>query len=346
LSLQKIKTGIFGGSFDPVHKGHVTLVRTLKEQEKLDKVVILPAFVSPWKLDQLPASAEDRIAMLRLAFKDESYVEISDFETKQEKSCYTYDTLMELQKLHPTWEIYFITGKDQADNLKKWYRGDDLLKQYHFLWTERFYDVSSTQIRENIRHKLTPARFLPDGVWDYIRVHGLYTETDGTFYQELDRFVKDREKPSRYAHTQGVVKMARQLALRYGEDPKRAEIAAIFHDAFREKGNLQHGAAAADYLQQVYGLNDQQILDAIRWHTTGRPGMCLLEKILKIADSLEEGRVYPGVEELRSSISDDVDKTLLMLMKHTREFVLSIGEHYSEISNLAIDELERKMNEQ
>ena len=346
MSDKKIRTGIFGGSFDPVHLGHVELVRTLKRRENLDKVVIIPAFVSPWKLDRLPASAEDRLQMLRMAFREDPYVEISDFEIRQNKSCYTYDTLKTLRDTHTDWEIFFITGKDQAENLKAWYRGEDLLREFRFIWTERFFDISSTRIRELVKYGGNPADMLSPGVWDHIRIHGLYAEAGNTFYDRLLAFVKGRIKETRYQHTLGVVKMAEMLALRYGADVQKARIAAVFHDAFREKGNLEHGAAAADYLEYEFGLKDPEILDAIRWHTTGRPGMCLLEKILKIADNLEEGRNYPGVEDLRHSISDNVDETLLKLMKHTKEYVLSVGGNYAGISSLAIEDLERKLNEQ
>lgn len=342
---EQIKIGIFGGSFDPVHRGHVKLVHTLREQEGLDKALVIPNWQSPWKLKSQPASCEDRMNMLRLAFEDDEYVEISDFEIAQEKSCYTFDTLTALKELHPEWDIYFIAGQDSADNFANWYRGDELLKNFKFLWTERFDNISSTDIRSKLAEGQTIVDLVPEKVSDYIRVQGLYSDDEHSLYNQLDVFVKGRLKPSRYAHTQGVVQMAGELAERYGADVKSARIAAVFHDAFREAGNLEHGDVAADYLRDVIGLHDEDIVNAVRWHTTGRPGMSLLEKIIKIADSLEPGRQYPHADEMRNAISDNVDITLLMLMKHTREYVLSIGGQYADISNQAINYLEEKIGE-
>ena len=342
---EKIKTGIFGGSFDPVHRGHVKLVRTLMEKEGLDKVVVIPNWKSPWKLDTNPVSSQDRINMLRLAFEDDDNVEISDFEIAQGKSCYTFDTLTSLKEMHPEWDIYFIAGQDSADNFAKWYRGEELLQNFKFLWTERFDNISSTEIRSRLAEGQDICQLVPEKVSDYIRVHGLYCDEEHSLFHQLDEFVKGRLKPSRYKHTLGVVEMAKELAEKYGADLKSAEIAAIFHDAFREAGNLEHGDKAADYLRDVVGLHDEDIINAVRWHTIGRPGMSLLEKVIKIADNLEPGRQFPGVEELRNSIDDNVDITLLMLMKHTRDYVLSVGGNYADISNKAIEYLEEQIGE-
>ena len=335
-----IKTGIFGGSFDPVHKGHVKLVRTVAEREGLDRVIVIPNWRSPWKLSSRPASCMDRMNMLKLAFKEDPYVEISDFEIAQEKSCYTFDTLTSLKEMHPEWDIYFIAGQDSAENFAKWYRGEELLKNFKFLWTERFDNISSTEIRGRLAQGKGIEDLVPQSVSDYVRVHGLYTDEEHSLYHQLDEFVRSRLKPSRYAHTMGVVQMARELAERYGADVRSAEIAAVFHDAFREAGNLEHGDVAADYLRDVVGIHDEDIINAIRWHTTGRPGMSLLEKIIKIADNLEPGRVFPDVEKLREAIGDNVNITLITLMKHTKEYVLSVGGNYAEISNQAIEYLE------
>ncbi len=335
-----LKIGIFGGSFDPVHMGHVKLVRLLIRREALDRVIIIPTCVSPWKKGQPPVSAADRLAMLRIAFEEDENVEISDYEIKQNKSCYTYDTLSALREENPKWDIHFIAGADSVHNLRYWYRGEELASEFKIIWAERFDDISSTDIRRRISAGESTEGLLPPKVAAYIASRGLYLSSDNGLYHRLDAFVRARLKPSRYEHTLGVVELARELAWRYGENPRKAEIAAIFHDAFREKGSLEHGHYAAERLKADFGVEDEDILNAVRWHTTGRPGMCLLEKILKIADLLESGRDFPGVEDLRNSISDDVDITLIMLMKRTREYVLSIGGEYSDISSETIARLE------
>ena len=157
---------------------------------------------------------------------------------------------------------------------------------------------------------------------------------------KLIEFAENKEKPSRFKHTQGVVEMSQELAERYGADKEKLLVAAWFHDTFKEAGNLQHGAVAADMLQKLYGVEDEEILNAVRYHTTGHPGMTLMEKILKISDALEPGRDFPGVDRLRDAIGDNINLSLLTLMKETKLYVEHIGGTFAEISVRTIAWLE------
>lgn len=167
---------------------------------------------------------------------------------------------------------------------------------------------------------------------------------------KLKKYAKSHEKESRFEHTQGVVESIKELAERYGVDPVKAEVVAWMHDTYKPAGPLEHGPMAARKIQEDFGVTDPDILEAIEFHTTGRPGMCDLAKIMKLADMIEPHRVYPEVETIRASVTDNLNESLLMLMTETRRYVLSKGGPYADISNQTIDwlteELEREKNGQ
>lgn len=152
--------------------------------------------------------------------------------------------------------------------------------------------------------------------------------------------------PRRYAHTEGVAKAAKALALLYGVNPEKAELAGLLHDCAKEmplskmqelskelgllitpevfkNGALLHGPLGAALAYHVYGVEDGDILEAIRVHTTGKVGMKALDKILFLADYIEETRDFPGVEELRALSLISLDKAVLAGYDTTISFLLS-----------------------
>ncbi|MFY4774852.1 bis(5'-nucleosyl)-tetraphosphatase (symmetrical) YqeK [Metabacillus sp. RGM 3146] len=156
--------------------------------------------------------------------------------------------------------------------------------------------------------------------------------------------VKEHLTEHRYKHTVGVMETAIKLSDKYGGDTKKAETAAIFHDyaKFRPKeemieiikeqdmkkdlllynGELWHAPAGAYLVQKEAGINDPEILDAIRYHTSGRKGMSLLDKIIFVADYIEPGRHFPGVEEARKLAEKNLDEALILALKNTIVFLL------------------------
>ncbi|MBM6848765.1 MULTISPECIES: bis(5'-nucleosyl)-tetraphosphatase (symmetrical) YqeK [Bacillus] len=157
--------------------------------------------------------------------------------------------------------------------------------------------------------------------------------------------VKEQLTEQRYIHTVGVMETAVKLAERFGADLKKAEIAAIFHDyaKFRPKEEMKqiildgggplevlnfhhelwHAPAGAALVKTEVGITDEDILSAIRFHTSGRPNMTLLEKVVYIADYIEPGRRFPGVEEVRTLAEEDLDSALIQALKNTITFLIS-----------------------
>ncbi len=365
------RIGVLGGSFDPLHYGHLILAEQMRQEANLDKVLLVPAYVNPFKEAVPPADGAHRLEMLRLAAGDHPFFAISDIELKREEPSYTYDTLTALKETYyPDDDLFFIMGTDSFYKLWHWHKAEELIRNFSFLiglrkgfdeaklqeaidqLKEKYplraeyiripeLEISSTDIKERLREGKSVRFLLPDTVIDYILENELYLDMRG----KVREYARTHEKTSRFQHTCGVVKLAKELAARWGEDPVKAEIAAWFHDVCRPAGNLEHGAAAARLLKKRYGVEDEDILNAIRFHTTGRPGMSLLEKILKVADQLEETRDYPGVEDMRKLMELPIDECVYKLMLRTREYVHSIGKTFDPLSDETIDWLKEQLDQ-
>jgi len=115
-----MKIGIYGGSFNPIHKGHIHVARAAIEQANLDLLYLMPSYLSPNKLSCSLCSPEHRIAMCEIAASDDPRILVSDFEATNKQISYTYLTLQELHSRHPEDELYFVMGADSLDYLEDW----------------------------------------------------------------------------------------------------------------------------------------------------------------------------------------------------------------------------------
>lgn len=176
------KIGIFGGTFDPVHIGHVALVVALKEAYGLDSLFIIPASISPHKQHAVAQDAKHRIAMLKKAFSDLPYCTILPLEVRRPGPSYTIDTVNELYaKGFVTKEdrLYLLLGEDQFAAFDTWKNSDELKKKVELLVMRRggntpFFDVSATDIRDRIKKKLYCGHLLNNSVYKYIKRNKLY----------------------------------------------------------------------------------------------------------------------------------------------------------------------------
>ncbi len=165
----------------------------------------------------------------------------------------------------------------------------------------------------------------------------------------------------RFIHTLGVAGTATSLAMCYGVDPKPAELAGLLHDCAKnldlkkmqkicEKGNykvsekeensvsLLHSKAGSVLAQEKFGVQDEDILNAIRFHTTGRPGMSLLEKIIFVADYIEPGRdTAPNLSEIRKMAFGNIDEAVLKILYDTLVYLNSTGAQIDEMTQKTYD---------
>lgn len=162
--------------------------------------------------------------------------------------------------------------------------------------------------------------------------------------KEALRIVEKQLTEHRYQHTLGVVKTAKKLAKLYNVNKEKAELAAIFHDyaKFRSKeemkhiiinekmepdlllygSELWHAPVGAFLVEKEVGIQDEEILNAIRYHTTGHPSMKTLDKVIFLADFIEPNRSFKGVEEARTVAKKDLNEGVLFAIRHTTNFLM------------------------
>lgn len=199
------RLAIMGGTFDPIHMGHLRMAHAVQRQLEFDKVVFLPAYIPPHKQKRSDfASWQDRLAMVELAIKEYEDFVVSSLEFDRGGLSYTYDTVNVMQEMWPDADIYLIIGEDSLTQLYTWYRVQDLLRLVYFAAAERpGYEgeagverltraygswaaekiihvevpetaISSTEIRKRLRDGKPIRGMVPLAVERYIFEHGLY----------------------------------------------------------------------------------------------------------------------------------------------------------------------------
>lgn len=208
--MSKRRIGIFGGSFDPVHQGHLLIAEQFAEDMRLDVVKFIPAKISPFKLGYTPTSDKHRLEMLRLAIGSNKRFEVDSLELDRGGVSYTIDTVATLRGVEPDAEYYMLIGADSLRDFKKWKSPEELLVSVSLVvarrggdappqWSElsglatpevlegiqeRVLDlpameVSSTDIRRRVEQGRSIRYLVPSGVEVYIHSHGLYGPTQG-----------------------------------------------------------------------------------------------------------------------------------------------------------------------
>ena len=203
-----MKTGIFGGSFNPVHKGHIHLAESVRDELGLDRIFLVPSGISPHRSSAEYASAEDRLEMLRLACKGKRGLEVCDFEVKSSRISYTIYTIEHFRRSFPDDELFLLAGSDMLLSFDQWYRYRDILANAVLAVVsredgdsvilaekaERLSEfgqiivckappvmVSSTKIRKKIAKNEDWSCYLNENVVQYIRLKGLYGRDEVSF---------------------------------------------------------------------------------------------------------------------------------------------------------------------
>jgi nicotinate-nucleotide adenylyltransferase len=184
------KTGLFGGSFDPIHVGHLILAREAREQLGLDRVIFIPAGISPHKLHRTPASAEVRLEMVRAAIEGEPGFEVDDCEVGREGPSFTIDTVRLLRERNPGDEFFYFIGEDNLEKLDTWREIGELRRLVQFVVLARSavagscefpritrqVDVSSTEVRNRVARGQSIRYLLPSQACEVIYRNGLYRD--------------------------------------------------------------------------------------------------------------------------------------------------------------------------
>ena len=380
-----MKIGVYGGTFNPPHLGHVTAARAVFDLLRLDKLLLIPAGVPPHKVMPAGSPTQDqRLEMTRLAAEQtglDNKVEVLDIELRREGRSYTAETLAQLKEQYPEDELWLLMGTDMFLTLQAWRSPEKILDlagiaafgrteadTEELFAVQREYlcktypqariftltipgvvEVSSTELRERLAdgeggHLLAPA------VYGYILREGLYRTNADLKHLSLEQLrpvALSYLKHKRIPHVLGTEQEAIRLAERYGADVERARRAALLHDCTKKLEmeeqlalcerygialdeleqaalKLLHSKTGAAIAREVFGV-DEEVYSAIWYHTTGRAGMTLLEKIIYLADYIEPTRDFPGVEPLRKACYEDLDKGLLLGLEMSIEEMRRMG---------------------
>ena len=331
--------GIFGGAFDPPHKEHVRIAKEIKKEFSLDEVVFLPSGNSPHKSLQTPFSL--RLQMLKAALK--GAFPIDETENTFPGRAYSYKILPLLQQKYG--DIAFVIGGDSLLAFDKWCHPEEIVKicpliviprgtdelsaltaaaeKYTGEWggkilisrSVRGEDVSSTAIRAECALGM-PLDDVDDEVKAIIEENNLY-QTYSSYVEKVKSMLREK----RWRHTCGVVLAGLKINERIGLPFEKVFLGCLLHDCMKQVDRVNPGVPAdavgtkvlhafngAEEARIGFGITDPEILDAIRYHTTGRAGMTPLDKLVYTADMVEEfTRDFDGVEELRAAAYRDLD---------------------------------------
>ena len=388
--------GVYGGTFDPPHWGHITAARAAMEQLGLDKLVLIPDRVPPHKaLPEGSASPEQRLEMAALATAElGKRTEVSDRELRRDGPSYTSDTLAALREEYPEDTLWLLMGSDMFLSLQTWHAPEEIMALARIApfsreaedesaafaaqkaRLERAYGaqiriVQNPEVRElsstEVRAALAAGRgsdLLPPAVYGYVlreHLYGTHKALTGLTPDELRPIALSYLKPKRMPHVLGTEQEAVRLVRRYGGDETQARIAALLHDCTKKLDMAQqlalcerygimldeleqralkllHSKTGAAIARDVFGVEDA-VYDAILYHTTGKPDMTRLEKIIYLADYIEPTRDFPGVDELRKTVYEDMDKGLLMGLTMTIQEMEEMGNPVHHLTRDARDYL-------
>lgn len=263
-----MKIGIYGGTFDPPHKGHLYLANEAKSQLGLDELWVVVSGNPPHKDDSAVSGRLLRYEMCRIALLDESGIILKDYEMSRSSNCYSYELLQWIKESHKEDELYFLMGEDSLELFETWrkpeiiakcanlvvaVRNDDnktvesmrpLAKEIESKYDTRVFllktsnmPVSSSNIRQLVKENKPIDEFVSDGVYEYIKYHRLYEENVEYDLRDLSMRMQESLGEHRFLHSVGVMDTAASLAMRYGYPVNIARVAGILHDCAKKYDN-------------------------------------------------------------------------------------------------------------
>ena len=385
-----MKLAILGGSFNPIHIGHLYLADTVLESFDYDRVIMIPAFKSPFKTAAEGPPAQDRLDMLAASIPGDIRLAIDDCEINREGVSYTIDTVKDIiARYGPEGKPGLILGDDLASTFHNWKDPGEIAELADIIIARRLpggpvvadnaagpgvdnagpdnasglgavfpypyraldndvLNISSRMVRERISLGEAWRYLVPPAARNIIESRRLYgfssvpdrdvslADKSGDSLKKLTLAIENEVRqilaPQRFVHSRNVAIMAWDLALRFGLDCQKAYLAGIAHDMCKgtneeelqqlakkdgagisklemKKPGLLHGRAAAVLVNRKYGINDQDVLDAILYHTTGTADMDSMAKIIYVADKIEMSRT--GVDPSLRRMGETADLDIL-----------------------------------
>ena len=404
-----MRIGVYGGSFDPVHNGHIAMIDSAMKSGFVDCVIVIPSVRNSFKLYTNKLPPPYRFYMMKetvegLGLKN-CYV--SDIEFGIEGVSYTAVVLAKLtspsyikeylvsngvkrKKAEDDHEFFWIMGSDTLGTFETWRNPEEILKYASLLAAVRPGDSTDVEkarssIKKNLGGRVEVFRLkgvecsssgitesgdfskVPEPALEFIKRHALYTENtklDGISDEARKKFFESSVwmyhhlGAKRLLHTLNVGYLSAHLADVFGCDKDKALIAGALHDCAKElpleqqqelakrysgdlftEKKLLHSPAGATFAKEQFGTDDQEILDAICYHTTGRGDMSILEKIVYLADKIEPSRNYTDLTPIRAAAETDLDSAVRMTVASVRDKFISQGRDIHPMTLLMMRDL-------
>lgn len=387
------RIGVYGGTFNPPHLGHLRAACSAVDALGLSKLLMIPDRIAPHKTlpPDSPTPAQ-RLEMVKLALAGEKKIAVSDLELRRGGPSYTVDTVATLRQQYPGAELVLLMGTDMFLSFHTWREPEQILENASigvlyrgekneiseiaaqkaalekkggqvYLVENPVLPISSTDLRRLLAFRCA-SPFLPPETAEYITRNGLYgtARNDRELpMPQLEETVVSLLKPNRVAHVLGCRDTAARLARRWGADETDAARAGMLHDITkaldgplqltlcreygiildnfsRENPKTLHALTGSLVADRIFG-ESPAVVAAIRSHTTGKPAMNTLEKIIYVADYMEPNRDFPGVERLRELADSNLDKALALGLEMTLAMLRSQGRTVSPESEAALEYL-------
>lgn len=342
---------LFPGSFEPIHNGHINMASFASRYFDDSEVIFIPSKNSIWKASS--TKPEDKLSMINLAIKDYENFSISTFEIdSMAEQIYTIETVKHFVKQFPLEEIVLLIGADQVNKFHLWKEAEKLsklvkiaffnrpgelleeinIKKYNMIQiTGSTINESSTMVREfkSFNVSLDVAK--------YILQNNLY---------KLDE-IKKFYDPLRFEHAKRVALLAFEIAIKNNvENPWKLFLAGIYHDIGKAYANapkimkqryeryinlpssLYHQFVGEYITSNNFGINDSDILDAIKFHATGNGNMTVYSKILYAADKIEPGREFDS-SKLIAEMNNNFELGFLSVLQANKEYFIKKGIDYN-----------------
>jgi len=310
-----VKLAVLGGSFNPIHLGHLHLADSVLAALSYDRLLLVPANVSPFKQVRPDTGSADRLDMILASITGDHRIAVDDLELRRGGISYTIDTLKEIINIYrPEGKPALVLGDDLIADFSRWKNAEEIagiadiiiarragsntaFPFPHTMLDNEIIDISSKMIRERIAGAKAWRYLVPQGARNIIEERGLYgvkTAAQNDYARIIARVedtARESLSPKRFIHSRNTALLARDIASRFGLDCNAAYLAGIAHDMAksREPG-LSHGRAAALLLRERFGIHNKDVLEAVERHTTGKAGMGSLAKAVYIADKIEYSR--------------------------------------------------------
>ncbi len=381
-----MKIGLFGGSFDPIHNGHLSMIEGALESGCVDIAVVIPTARNPFKRGRMLSAAPYRFYMTKRAVEArfKKNVFLCDIEFFMEGISYTANTIEKFcgkkylktflkecglgKKADEDHSFCWICGSDILPTFDKWYKPEKILQNAGLLVAQRpgdstdieyekkrisealgidadirSFEIKGVEAASSVIREEKDFDDIPEAALEFIKTHDLYPSEDPlsevgdeacSVYLDSAIAMYPILGEKRLLHTLNTGLLSALYATRFGADPDKALIAGALHDCAKEididkqkkmalkrcpelttDPKLYHSPAGAIMASKLMGIDDEEILEAITFHTTGKKDMTVLDKIVFLADKLEPSRTYTDLTLMRELSKTDLDASLILCVK-------------------------------